>query len=109
MTSASVDDSGSTGNSAAVWVTVTRTGGFAGLRRQWSAEADEHDAPRWVALIRSCPWGSGTTIDTAGADRFTFEIRAGWEGEEHAAELGEDAVRGPWRVLVDEVRSASTR
>lgn len=91
----------------AVVVTVTRTGGFAGLRREWSARPPVRDAPRWVALIDDCPWDGVAVVATHGADRFVWRIDARCGARQRSAELPDAAVEGPWRVLVDEVRDAA--
>ena len=96
-----------------VTVLVTRTGGFAGLRREWRAQPTEGDVPQWIALIRSCPWddvGSAAPASHTpprGADRFVWSIRAQCGPDERAAELTDDDVSGPWRDLVDRVRDAA--
>lgn len=98
---------------AQVTVLVTRTGGFAGLRREWRAQPPDGDAARWIALIRSCPWdevapdpAEGRT-PPRGADRFVWSIRTQCGPDERAAQLTDDDVNGPWRDLVDTVRAAS--
>lgn len=85
-----------------VAVTVTRTGGVAGIRRRWSAEPPEREAARWITLIEECPWG--VVVTTAGADRFVWQIHAICGPEEREALLGDQQVDGPWRDLIDEVR-----
>lgn len=37
-------------------ITVTRSGGFAGMRRQWSVEPAGPEEDRWRALVDACPW-----------------------------------------------------
>jgi len=100
-----------------VAVTVTRTGGIAGLRRTWRAEAVDDDVHYWVELIEQCPWdavtdgtspdgtGSGRT-GIRGADRFLWLLDARCGEDAHDAELAESDVDGPWRELIDAVREA---
>ncbi|QAY60695.1 hypothetical protein ET475_12350 [Microbacterium protaetiae] len=88
-----------------VSVTVVRTGGFAGIRRQWSAQPPEPERPRWVMLIRQCPWDDADAADPAGADRFTWHIDAQLGDDDHRVELPETSLHGPWRDLVAEVQS----
>lgn len=92
-----------------VVVTVVRTGGFAGLRREWRAEPDEEDVPHWFALIDDCPWDDAGPFPPSGADRFVWRVRAVCDTErgrsERDAELPDERVRGAWRTLIDEVRS----
>src|SRR5690349_7446265 len=60
-----------------VSVTVTRSGGFAGLSREWRAEAEGSDAERWRALIEGCPWEAVAILrDDTGADRFVWRLDA---------------------------------
>lgn len=91
---------------APVSVTVTRTGGFAGIRREWHTEPPEEEVPRWVALIDGCPWDAVIERTGPGADQFVWRITARCGPEEKGAELPESRLQGPWRDLVDEVRSA---
>jgi hypothetical protein len=91
---------------ASVRVVVTRSGGFAGLRREWSASPADDDAPHWVALIEVCPWDTGYSPD-GSVDRFTWRIHARADGADRDATLADAQVTGPWRTLVDEVQSFS--
>lgn len=87
-------------------VTVSRTGGFAGMRREWRAEPPAEDAPRWIVLIDDCPWDLAHDGAHAGrgADRFVWSIRAARGGKARQASVAEGDLLGPWRELVDEVR-----
>lgn len=89
-----------------VLVIVTRTGGFAGLRREWRAQPSIEDEPRWIALIKSAPWGAETD-ESRGADRFTWRIDAQYGPHERTIELPEHAVQGPWQDLIEQVRGAA--
>ncbi len=89
-----------------VVVIVTRTGGFAGLRREWRVQPAIDDESRWIALIKSAPWDAMADKGD-GADRFTLRIRAQYGTRERTVELPEHAAQGPWRDLIDEVRSAA--
>lgn len=91
-----------------VVIAVVRTGGIAGIRRQWRVEAEAPDADDWITLIDSCPWDQETDAE-AGADRFAWRIRARTPSEQRERELSDSAVDGPWRALVDAVRAASRR
>jgi hypothetical protein len=92
-----------------VVVVVVRSGGLAGLRKQWRAEPPAEEAGRWIALIDDCPWDS-TPGDAGGADRYVWRISAA-EGEQppREAEVPDSSLDGPWRTLIDEVRAASPR
>ena len=104
------DDSGHTGaDDLVVIVTVTRTGGIAGLRRMWRAEAGADDAATWITLIEGCPWDALRFERFAeGADRFMWSVDARCGPEERQAELADSAVQGPWRELIDAVREAGS-
>ena len=94
----------------AIAVTVTRTGGFAGLRRTWHAQPDTDDAPRWIALIDTCPWAAAAptrAIPPMGADRFVWRVDARCGDAEREAALADPEVQGPWRELIDAVRAAT--
>jgi hypothetical protein len=93
----------------AIAVTVTRTGGFAGLRRTWRAQPDTAEAPQWIALIDGCPWDAADpdrVIAPTGADRFVWRVDARCGDAARAAALADPEVHGPWRDLIDAVRSA---
>jgi len=89
----------------AVTVTVVRTGGFAGIRREWSARPPEPERSRWVMLIRQCPWDDQDAAGPAGVDRFTWHIEAQLGDDDRRAEVPETGLHGPWRDLVAEVQS----
>ena len=87
-----------------VVVTVVRTGGLAGLRREWRAEPPTADADRWVGLVDRCPWDA-LESRTDGADRYMWRIQARFDDlPPREAELGDAQLEGPWRALVNEVR-----
>lgn len=93
-------------------VRVVRTGGLAGLRREWTAEPDPDETPRWIGLVDECPWDAASSVPPRGADMFRWRISARCAGAPpRSAELDDAQLRGPWRDLVDEVRAfgASTR
>ena len=113
---------------APVQVAVKRTGGFAGLTKQWRAEPPADEASVWISLISQCPWdapdslaadrtgrGDGTARGEssdgrppAGADRFTWWIQARCgDTDEREAEVPDGALVGAWRELVDAVRDWS--
>lgn len=101
------DDDGP-GDAAAIMVRVVRTGGFAGLKREWTAEPGSGEESVWIALIEDCPWdaaAAGTGVD--GADRFVWIIEVRVRRAEMSARLGDGDMTGPWRALVDAVREFS--
>lgn len=92
-------------------VIVSRSGGFAGLRRVWRVDVDEQpDERAWRDLLGSLPWdecGSGEQgrASTGRPDRFVYEIRV----QTHHVRLGEAQLDGAWRELVDRVKKAQPR
>lgn len=90
-----------------VIVVVTRTGGFAGLRKAWRAEPLPEEASAFVELIRQCPWDDAEASDPTSADRFQWSITARCGAQEREAELADARLTGPWRDLVDAVRDWS--
>jgi len=92
-----------------VRITVVRTGGFAGVARRWSVAPPPREAPVWAELIDACPWEhtTGPPTPPRGADRFCWEVAAAHGGDARHAELADQDVDGPWRVLIDAVRSAA--
>jgi hypothetical protein len=80
-------------------VTVVRTGGVAGLRREWTVEVGEDDAPAWWPLVEACPWDADLDADGV-PDRFVYDLRA----NERAARLPESRLEGPWHDLAEAVR-----
>lgn len=110
-------------------ITVTRSGGVAGLSPRWTVEAEqEPDVAEWLALVDSCPWEEEDTDDDHGADRFVYTIRVLMQptetgGDEHqdddrrrvvaaeerGARIPEKRLDGPWRELVDRVKDTSRR
>ncbi|KQZ23574.1 protealysin inhibitor emfourin [Microbacterium sp. Root553] len=93
---------------AQVVVAVVRTGGIAGIRRQWRVQPDPPDSHDWIAMIESCPWDADDDA-ASGADRFVWLIRARTPSDEYEREreLSDSQLDGPWRALVDAVRAAS--
>lgn len=84
-------------------VEVSRSGGFAGLRRTWVVQVEETPDPQaFLLLIEACPWDEPEP-ESSGADRFVYQVQAG----ERSATLPEPAVQGPWLELVDQVRHFS--
>jgi hypothetical protein len=88
-------------------VTVVRTGGFAGLRREWrSGTADAPDVD-WSALIGACPWkDAAKPRDSRARDQYVWRLEAAGRTRTYRAVLPDGDVTGAWRSLVDEVRRA---
>ncbi|AUZ35226.1 MULTISPECIES: protealysin inhibitor emfourin [Micrococcaceae] len=93
-------------------ISVERTGGIAAIPRVWTVEAQSKSAiSQWQPIVEACPWDSVPRTPKAAAeqfaeaqpDRFIYSIRAG----QRRAALPEQAVTGPWRILVDSTREAA--
>lgn len=116
----------------AVVVTVVRSGGIAGLRRQWRVQPDLEHRSEWERLVEACPWGdaasgpagpghSAGSGDPAGSresagpalgpdrDRYVWAIDAVLLDDHHHATMSDREVIGPWRDLVDRVRQENRR
>jgi hypothetical protein len=84
-------------------LSVSRSGGLAGLRLIWEVELDNQpDRDAWVGLIAELPWEQARP--TPGEpDRYVYRIRCA----PHDATLQERQLTGPWRDLVDRVRETA--
>jgi hypothetical protein len=91
-----------------VWTLhVVRSGGFAGLKREWRVSSSDAPSVDWPTIISACPWQK-TYPPTAERDRFVWRIEATSSRQTRTATLPESAVTGPWRTLVDQVTSAAS-
>lgn len=83
-------------------LSVVRTGGLAGRRREWALEVGEPDeAERWRPIIEACPWDSGETDNRP--DGFVYDLRA----DHRAARITEQELSGPWQLLVEEIQRSA--
>lgn len=83
-------------------ITVIRSGGFAGISRVWSVRIEEQpDEDQWRELIDRLPWDRQTAAPDE-PDRFIYRVRCA----QHEAVIPERRLTGPWRELVDKVRSS---
>ena len=83
-------------------ISVVRSGGFAGLRREWTIEVTEPDAAaHWRPIVEACPWDD--TPGPAVADGFVYDFRVA----DHEALVAERELDGPWRQLADEVKRSA--
>lgn len=81
-------------------VTVSRTGGFAGIRATWEVHVEaQPDRAAWRELVESMPWDDVPPAPPE-PDRHIYRIRC----EKHEVVLAERQLRGPWRILVERVR-----
>jgi hypothetical protein len=87
-------------------ILVVRSGGFAGIPRSWSVEAED-DAEAWQQLIDACPWGA-QGMDPAARDRFVWRIEVRVRRRRRrVASVPDRDLAGPWRELVDRVQAAA--
>ncbi|WP_424937257.1 MULTISPECIES: protealysin inhibitor emfourin [Bacteria] len=97
---------GDDGRAGTLAIIVVRTGGIAGLRREWRVEPPHEQARRWAELVERCPWESPLPA-ADGADRFVWRIVAHLPSGDRARDVPEAQLTGPWRSLVDAVRDAA--
>ena len=91
-----------------VWtILVVRSGGFAGLTREWRVSSTDHPEVDWVRLVEACPWEAAVSPDRA-RDQFVWRIEARARVRKCRATLPDSRVSGAWRSLVDEVKAVST-
>jgi hypothetical protein len=81
-------------------ITVTRTGGFAGLRLERSVDtAQRSDAPEWEELVRTANLASVPRPSKAQPDRFTYQVNV----DGRAVTVAEPDLNGPLHTLVERV------
>ena len=84
-------------------ISVVRSGGFAGIRREWALQVDDRDdRDEWLQLVAVLPWGARGRPVAAPMmpDRFSYRIGV----SRRRITLPESELTGPWRQLVDRVR-----
>jgi hypothetical protein len=82
-------------------VSVTRSGGFAGLTQTWSCDVDERD-DEWNSVLAELPWDDRPR-NSSGHDRYVYRIGV----SRRRITLPEQRVDGPWRELVEKVRASA--
>lgn len=87
----------------ALVIRVVRTGGFAGLTREWRVTAGADERETWNPLIEACPWRS-IPKDSISRDRFVWRIEVKAPHKRRKAEVPDAALTGPWKELVERVR-----
>jgi hypothetical protein len=84
-------------------VSVSRSGGLAGLLLVWEVDVDRQpDRDAWRGLLAEIPWNQARPVP-AEPDRYVYRIRCA----PHDATLAERQLTGPWRDLVDRVRETA--
>jgi hypothetical protein len=86
-----------------VRILVVRSGGFAGIAREWHLETHGED---WVGLIEACPWGA-VRDDPLSRDRFVWRIEARMGRRRRTARVPDRELEGAWRELVQRVQAAA--
>lgn len=82
-------------------VFVSRMGGVTGMQLTWQVRVDDQpDADIWWELLDSLPWDDAPDARVQ-PDRFCYKISV----EPHQVTIPEERLEGPWRELVDRVRS----
>jgi hypothetical protein len=85
-------------------ITVTRSGGFAGLSRVWSVRIEEQpDEEQWRELIDRLPWDRNTASPDE-PDRYIYRVRCA----RNETVIPERKLSGPWRELVDRVQGVGS-
>ena len=82
-------------------ITITRSGGFAGLSRTWSILVDKQpDSDEWLSLVERLPWSSRPRATSPQPDRYSYRIQC----SRRRVTLPEQSLDGPWRELVNRVQ-----
>lgn len=85
-------------------VRVIRSGGFAGISREWDVRADGDAIDDWLGLIEACPWHTPPPRDPVSRDRFSWRIEARAPKLRRGATIADAHLEGPWRALVARVQ-----
>lgn len=86
-----------------VTVTIVRTGGVAGLRREWTATASGSDADAVRALVDSDAWVT-VSVDPGSRDRFVWSIVVTGAGRRRTVKVPEARLDGALQELVSRVQ-----
>ena len=81
-------------------ITVRRTGGFAGLTREWTVFVVDSD--EWMPLLAQLPWDDRPRL-APSPDRYVWVVRV----SRRRITLPESRLEGPWRELVERVQASS--
>lgn len=82
-------------------ITISRSGGFAGLTRVWAADVSDSQQDSLRTLVDSCPWEE-TRGEEPSPDRYVYVI----EVDQRRITLGENALTEPWKTLVAQTQQA---
>ncbi|TBN56428.1 hypothetical protein EYE40_02885 [Glaciihabitans arcticus] len=83
-------------------ITVRRSGGFAGLTREWTVFVDSSsaDSSEWMPLLSRLPWDDRPRLEPT-PDRYVWIVRV----SRRRITLPESRLEGPWRELVERVQA----
>jgi len=85
-------------------ISVTRSGGIAGLSRTWTITVDDQpDRDDWMSLVATLPWNDRPR-SAPQPDRYVYLIRC----SRRRISLPEQRLDGPWRELVERVRERAS-
>jgi hypothetical protein len=87
-------------------ISVVRSGGFAGLKREWRVTTADAPATDWRSLVDACPWNV-VGLARPSPDRFVWRIDVAEGKRGRHATLPDTGLVGAWRVLVDAVQAAT--
>lgn len=86
-------------------ITVTRSGGFAGITLTWSVRIDgAREQQQWRALIDDVRWDDERP-EPAAADRFVYRIAC----LPREAIIPESKLTPSWQAIIDRVRAADQK
>jgi hypothetical protein len=92
-------------NNARLTVLVVRSGGVAGIQREWRAAGTDDEL---ATAVSACAWDQAPASPGSGRDGFSWIISV--ESDQPATvSLSEADIDGPWKSLVDLVKSRATR
>lgn len=101
-----------------VTIRIVRTGGLAGLRREWTAAVSGPEADEVRELVDSAHWGAAqwrsehwdsehwgsAPVDPGSVDRFVWSIHVTGCGRRRSLRLPETHLAGPVQQLVERVQ-----
>jgi hypothetical protein len=87
---------------SSITVTVVRSGGIAGARREWRLKAAGDEVEEITTALDSMEWET-IAIDPGSRDRFVWKITV-TGATRHRATVPDAQLTGPWRELVTRVQ-----
>ncbi|WP_040166886.1 protealysin inhibitor emfourin [Microbacterium gorillae] len=95
-------------------LTVTRSGGIAGLTRSWRLTVPAAEAPQWAPVLSACfasaPDDSAHRASApAGVDRFTWLLVLIEGDRERSVRTAEDELSDAARTVIERVQEDGAR